>query len=130
MRRMTARFICGLAACGLAAGLSAQSQTPDATVALLRELTNANAAPGLEGPVRDILKREWQGIVKDLHTDGIGNLLGTLPGTGPRVLVMAHMDEVGFMVRYIDANGFVFFHPIGTNIDQAVLTQRFAIQTA
>ncbi len=124
---------------GLAAGLTliaassrpigAQAPADDATVALLRELTDANAAPGFEGPVRDILKREWQGIVKDLHTDGIGNLLGSLPGAGPRVLVMAHMDEVGFMVRYIDPNGFVFFHPIGTNIDQAVLTQRFTIMT-
>ena len=101
----------------------------DATVKLLQELTNANAAPGFEGPVRAILKREWQGMLKDLHTDGLGNLIGSLPGSGPRVLVMAHMDEVGFMVRYIDPNGFVYFHPIGTNIDQAVLTQRFTIMT-
>ena len=103
----------------------------DATVKLLQELTNANAAPGFEGPVRTILKRDWQGILKDLRTDGLGNLLGSLPGgaEAPRVLVMAHMDEVGFMVRYIDPNGFVYFHPIGTNIDQAVLTQRFTIMT-
>lgn len=115
---------------GVTSHLAAQAPPEDATVKLLRELTNANAAPGFEGPVRSILKREWQGIVKDLHTDGIGNLLGSLPGSGPRVLVMAHMDEVGFMVRYIDPNGFVFFHPIGTYIDQAVLTQRFTIMTA
>jgi len=103
----------------------------DATVKLLQELTNANAAPGFEGPVRAILKRDWQGILKDLRTDGLGNLLGSLPGSAeaPRVLVMAHMDEVGFMVRYIDPNGFVYFHPIGTYIDQTVLTQRFTIMT-
>ena len=83
----------------------------DATVKLLQELTNANGAPGFEGPVRTILKREWQGILTDLRTDGLGNLLGSLPGgsESPRVLVMAHMDEVGFMVRYIDPNGFVYF---------------------
>jgi putative aminopeptidase FrvX len=103
----------------------------DATVRLLEELTNANGAPGFEGPVRTILKREWQGLLSDLHTDGFGNLLGSMAGsTGtPRVLVMAHMDEVGFMVRYIDPGGFVYFHPIGTYIDQAVLTQRFTIMT-
>ena len=103
----------------------------DTTVKLLQELTNANGAPGFEGPVRTILKREWQGILTDLRTDGLGNLLGSLPGgsESPRVLVMAHMDEVGFMVRYIDPNGFVYFHPIGTYIDQAVLTQRFTIMT-
>lgn len=103
----------------------------DTTVKLLQELTNANGAPGFEGPVRTILKREWQGILTDLRTDGLGNLLGSLTGgsESPRVLVMAHMDEVGFMVRYIDPNGFVYFHPIGTYIDQAVLTQRFTIMT-
>jgi putative aminopeptidase FrvX len=127
--------LCGCVVVCLAvwSGGRVRAQTPpDATVRLLQELTNANAAPGFEGPVRTILKREWQGTLKDLRTDGIGNLLGSLPGTGaaPRVLVMAHMDEVGFMVRAIDANGFVFFHPIGTNIDQAVLTQRFTIMTA
>ena len=107
------------------------AQAPDPTVALLRELTNANAAPGFEGPVREILKREWQSRLKDLRTDGLGNLVGSHPGSGPapRVLVMAHMDEVGFMVRFVDPNGFVYFHPIGTNIDQAVLTQRFTIMT-
>jgi putative aminopeptidase FrvX len=103
----------------------------DATASLLQELTNANGAPGFEGPVRDILKREWQGLLPDLRTDGLGNLLGSTRGSaeGPRVLMMAHMDEVGFMVRYIDPNGFVYFHPIGTYIDQAVLTQRFTIMT-
>src|SRR5438552_1916060 len=64
----------------------------DATIKLLEELTNANAAPGFEGPVRAILKREWQGTLKELRTDGIGNLIGSLTGSGqaPRVLVMAH----------------------------------------
>jgi putative aminopeptidase FrvX len=131
--RLSGCVVVGLAVAWSDAGGRVRAQTPpDATVRLLQELTNANAAPGFEGPVRTILKREWQGTLKDLRTDGIGNLLGSLPGTGaaPRVLVMAHMDEVGFMVRAIDANGFVFFHPIGTNIDQAVLTQRFTIMTA
>lgn len=129
MRPTLTRVALSLAAWSVAATVMAQSPAPDTTVPLLKELTDANAAPGFEGPVRDILRREWQSLVKDLRTDGIGNLLGSIPGAGPRVLLMAHMDEVGFMVRYIDANGFVFFHPIGTNIDQAVLTQRFTIMT-
>lgn len=112
----------------MAVHLNAQE---DATMKLLKELTDANAPPGFEGPVRTILRREWQGLVKDVRTDGMGNLLGTLPGSAesPRVLLMAHMDEVGFMVRYIDPNGFVYFHPIGGYIDQSVLTQRLTIMT-
>lgn len=107
------------------------AQAADATVQLLAELTNANGAPGFEGPVRDILRREWRGILQDLRTDQLGNLLGRLPGRSdrPRVLLMAHMDEVGFLVRYIDEDGFVYMNRVGGYIDQSVLTQRFTIST-
>lgn len=103
----------------------------DATEKLIAELTNANGAPGFEGPVRDILRRQWQGLLNDVHADGMGNLMGTLPGPadGPRVLVMAHMDEVGFLVRYIDDRGFIYFNPVGGYFDQSVLTQRMTIMT-
>ena len=103
----------------------------DATEELLAELTNAPGAGGFEAPVRDILKREGSGLVEDLRPDGLGNLLGTLPGASeqPRVLLMAHMDEVGFLVRYIDDDGFVFFNPVGGYFDQSVLTQRMTIMT-
>ena len=107
------------------------AQPQDSVVRLLEELTNAHGAPGFEGPVRNILRREWQGLLADLRTDGLGNLLGMLPGqpAGPRVLLMAHMDEVGFLVRHIDDAGFVYFHGVGGYFDQSVLTQRMAIMT-
>lgn len=103
----------------------------DRVVRLLAELTNAHGAPGFEGPVRNILRREWQPLLTDLRTDGLGNLLGTRRGEteGPRVLLMAHMDEVGFLVRHIDDDGFVYFHGVGGYFDQSVLTQRMAILT-
>ncbi len=104
----------------------------DATERLLAELTDAPGAPGFEGPVRDILEREWTDLLQDLRTDGIGNLLGSLAGEAdrPRVLVMAHMDEVGFLVRHIDADGFIYFNPVGGYFDQSVLTQRMTIMTS
>ena len=113
------------------AAVEAQATAPDATVKLLAELTNANGAPGFEGPVRDILRREWRSLLADLRTDGLGNLLGRLPGSAPspRVLLMAHMDEVGFLVRAIDERGFVYMNPLGGYIDQSVLTQRYTIMT-
>lgn len=117
----------------LAAALlaTAPQQQNDPTVRLLAELLNANAAPGFEGPVRDILRREWKPLLKELHTDGIGNLIGTAPGEGgPRVLLMAHMDEVGFLVRHIDERGFVYMNAVGGWLDQSVLTQRFTIMTS
>ncbi len=106
-------------------------QASERSLALLEELTNAHGPSGFEGPVREIMRREWDGLVRDLHTDGMGNLLGTLAGSteGPRVLLMAHMDEVGFVVRFIDENGFVYFNPVGGYYDQSVLTQQMKILT-
>ena len=106
-------------------------QAYERSLALLEELTNAHGPSGFEGPVREIMRREWDGLVRDLHTDGMGNLLGTLAGSteGPRVLLMAHMDEVGFVVRFIDENGFVYFNPVGGYYDQSVLTQQMKILT-
>jgi len=104
----------------------------DETEKLLEELTNAHGVSGFEGPVRDILRREWKDVLTDLHTDGIGNLIGSLPGSSdsPRVLLMAHMDEVGFLVRHIDENGYLYIHNVGGYFDQSVLTQRLSILTA
>jgi len=104
----------------------------DETEKLLEELTNAHGVSGFEGPVRDILRREWKDLLTDLHTDGLGNLIGSLRGSSdsPRVLLMAHMDEVGFLVRHIDENGYLYIHNVGGYFDQSVLTQRLSILTA
>jgi putative aminopeptidase FrvX len=111
--------------------LAAPLAQADESERLLEELTNAHGVSGFEGPVRDILRREWKGLLNDLHTDGIGNLIGSVPGSSdsPRVLVMAHMDEVGFLVRHIDEKGFLYIHNVGGYFDQSVLTQRLSILT-
>jgi putative aminopeptidase FrvX len=127
---MPARLFVRTLALLLCAAPLARAEQADPTLRLLAELLNANAAPGFESPVRDILRREWKPLLTGLHTDGIGNLLGTLPGDGPRVLLMAHMDEVGFLVRHVDERGFVYMNPVGGWLDQSVLTQRFTIMTA
>ncbi|HVB37681.1 MAG TPA: M42 family metallopeptidase [Vicinamibacterales bacterium] len=126
-----AAAVCVVGALAVVPVARLRAQPQDAVVKLLAELTDAIAPSGFEGPVRDILRREWQGLLADVHTDGIGNLYGTLPGPAgsPRVLVMAHMDEVGFLVRYIDPNGYIFFNNVGGYIDQSVLTQRMTILT-
>ncbi len=112
--------------------LAAVFANADESERLLEELTNAHGVSGFEGPVRDILRREWKDLLTDLHTDGLGNLIGSLPGSAdsPRVLVMAHMDEVGFLVRHIDENGYLYIHNVGGYFDQSVLTQRLSILTA
>ena len=98
---------------------------------LLEEITNASGPTGFEGPVRSIMQRELSPLCDEMETDGIGSLIGRL-GEGsdrPRVMMAAHMDEVGLMVRFITAEGYIKFQTLGGWLDQALINQRWVIQT-
>ena len=73
----------------------------DRLVKLMRELSNAPVPSGYEGPVREILRREFQAAGLEVSNDGMGSINGVLHGRsdGPRVMLAAHMDEVGAIVR-------------------------------
>lgn len=98
---------------------------------LLKKLTNAHATSGFENSVSNILKKEWGNKLSNLHNDGMGNLIGELKGQTkqPTVLIMTHMDEVGFLIREITDEGFVYVDAMGGWLDQAVFAQRWVIQT-
>jgi endoglucanase len=73
--------------------------------------------------VRELIERTWQPLVDETRTDPMGNLMTTVHGTGkeprPRILVTAHMDEIGLMVTAIQ-DGFIRFTNVG-GIDVRVL---------
>ena len=98
---------------------------------LLEEITNASGPTGFEGPVRSIMQRELSPLCDEMETDGIGSLIGRLGEVSdrPRVMMAAHMDEVGLMVRFITAEGYVKFQTLGGWLDQALINQRWVIQT-
>jgi len=58
--------------------------------------------------VRDHLERTWSSAGLEASVDRMGNLLARVGGSGPRVLVQAHMDEVGYLVRHVTDDGFIF----------------------
>src|SRR5919109_4742938 len=95
----------------LALALDVHAQ--DRAEKLLEELTNAPGVSGHEGEVRKIVLRELKSIGADTTTDGLGSAIGTLPGPSgsPRIMLAAHMDELGLLVKYIAENGFVRFLP-------------------
>lgn len=98
---------------------------------LLEELSNAYGPSGFEAPVRAIVRRELSPLVDAVETDGLGSLiarLGTAEGR-PRVMMTAHMDELGLMVRRITDEGYVKFQPLGGWLDQAIINQRWMILT-
>ncbi|MGY5366879.1 aminopeptidase [Enterobacter oligotrophicus] len=81
---------------------------------LLRALSEADAIAASEQEVRNILINEAHKYNKDVQFDGLGSVLIRVnQHNGPRVMVCAHMDEVGFMVRSISREGAIDVLPIG-----------------
>lgn len=116
----------------LLVGWPLSAQQPDRVLKLLQELSNAPAPSGFEGPVRDILRREFQAAGLEISNDGLGSIIGVLrgPANSPRIMVAAHMDEVGAVVRFVTPEGMVKFQLLGGWLDQALVDQRWTILTA
>ena len=102
----------------------------DTTEQLLKELTEAYGVPGYENEIRSIMRERLSGVGL-IEQDKLGSLIARLPGpdAGPRVLLAAHMDEIGFLVRHITDDGFLKFVPLGGWWDQVMLAQRVIIRT-
>jgi len=98
---------------------------------LLKDLSEAPGPTGFEGPVRSIMRMSLEPLSDKIETDGIGSLICRRTGisTSPRIMMSAHMDEVGLMVRYVTSDGFVKFQTLGGWLDQALIGQRWQIQT-
>ncbi|WP_051546067.1 M42 family metallopeptidase [Legionella lansingensis] len=97
----------------------------------LATLTDLAGAPGFENAVRNVVKSQWQHSLSQATTDGIGNLIGQFKSDqkGPRVLLMAHMDEVGYMVEFITSDGFLKVIPLGGIPTAVIYAQRWIIST-
>lgn len=85
--------------------------------ALTQKITEAYGPSGHEQLVRDLIRDEIKGWVDELRVDALGNLIARKKGAGatPRkkVMLAAHMDEIGVIVTHIDEKGFARFAPIG-----------------
>ena len=91
---------------------------------LLEQLSNAFGPSGNEQDVVQMLTRALRNRVDELQVDALGNLIAFKSGTGPeprlRVMVDAHMDEVGLMITRIEKNGLLGFQTVG-GIDPRLL---------
>jgi putative aminopeptidase FrvX len=98
------------------------------TEQLLKELSEAHGIPGHEAEIRAILRRHMEPI-GTIEQDRIGSLVCRKGDSGPRVMLAAHMDEIGFMVTHITEEGFLRFLPLGGWFDQVLLGQRVLVKT-
>lgn len=89
---------------------------------LLEQLSMASGVSGNEKEVRDIIKEAVQDRVDEMHVDNLGNLITVKKGkkSGPKVMIAAHMDEVGLMITWVEKNGMLRFTTVG-GIDRRVL---------
>ena len=85
----------------------------------LQVLQKLNAISGQEQPVVKLLVNEISSLVDELRIDNLGNLIALKKGlgSGPSLMVAAHTDEIGLIVKSIDEDGFVRFNKIGGMID-------------
>lgn len=105
------------------------AQTLDATAQLMRDLTEAPGPSGFEESVREIVVDAYEALDATMEYDGLGSVVATLPSSpaGPRVMVTAHMDEVGLMVQHVTPDGFILVKNLGGWLDQAFPDQRWTI---
>lgn len=92
---------------------------------LLKTLSELNGVAGAEKPIRNALRSAIEPYVDSITVDKIGNLIAVKNGhlKGPKVLVAAHMDEVGLMITEMTTDGFLKFQPVG-GIDARVLISK------
>jgi putative aminopeptidase FrvX len=102
---------------------SAQDQVQQ----LLQELTDAPGPSGYEEPVTKIMVQHFKPLADKITYDGMGSVIAAQGSSGPRIMVDAHMDELGGLVRRITPNGMLTMQMLGGWLDQALVDQRWVI---
>ncbi|MDX1445584.1 M42 family metallopeptidase [Lishizhenia sp.] len=95
---------------------------------LLKRVCEAPGAPGFEQRIREVVLAEIKDLVDEVELDNMGNVYAIKRGkSDKRVMVGAHMDEIGFIVTHIDDNGFIRFHTLGGFDPKTLTAQRVII---
>lgn len=90
---------------------------------LLERLCNAISPTGFEGEVRNIIKNYIKDYVDEITIDNMGNIITHKKGSGPKILIDAHMDEVGFIITGFNNDGTLKFSPLGGINPKVVLSK-------
>ena len=95
---------------------------------LLTELCETPGPSGREEPIRRLVRRELEPLAGEVSVDPLGNLLAVRPGRGgPRLMLSAHMDEIGFMVTHVDDAGFLRLITLGGFDPKTLTAQRVVV---
>lgn len=98
---------------------------------LIEVLCNTYGPAGREHRVRGIIENELKGICSEIYTDRLGNLIAHRPTKsrrGQKIMLCAHMDEIGLIVTYVDKKGFLRFTSVGGVFAEHIPYQRVVFE--
>lgn len=97
-------------------------------IPLLAQICKTPGAPGFEQKVRELVMNEVSPFVDEVKVDNMGNVYAIKRGkSDKKVMIGAHMDEIGFIVTHIDDKGFIRFHTLGGFDPKTLTAQRVII---
>ncbi|WP_194777606.1 M42 family metallopeptidase [Pararhodonellum marinum] len=100
-------------------------------ISLLKKVCEIAGAPGFEKRIRDLVLEELQGLADEVSVDNLGNVLAIKKSKksekNKKVMVAAHMDEIGFIVTHIEEGGFLRFHTLGGFDPKTLTAQRVIV---
>jgi len=99
---------------------------------LLKEISEVPGTSGFESRVRNLILKKIKGLADEITVDGVGNIIALKKGSkknAKKLLVPAHMDEIGFMVKHVDENGFIRVNTLGGFDPKTLTAQRVIIHT-
>jgi tetrahedral aminopeptidase len=102
----------------------------EAQYGLLQRLIGSPSPSGFEQRAQQVVREELEALADEIRTDVHGNVIASLNPTGyPRVMLTAHIDELGFLIRYIDDQGYLYFTPIGGFDPSTLQGERVIVHT-
>lgn len=100
-------------------------------IELLKKVCELPGAPGYEEKIRNFVFETVASSVDEIYVDNIGNIITCKKGNrnpdGKKVMVSAHLDEIGFIITHIDDEGFLWFHPLGGFDPKTLTAQRVIV---
>ena len=98
-------------------------------IKLLKEICEVPGTSGFEDKIRRLVLEELKSINAEIDIDNMGNVTAIIKGenSNKKVMLAAHMDEIGFIVKHIDEQGFLRFHTLGGFDPKTLTSQRVIV---
>jgi putative aminopeptidase FrvX len=90
----------------------------------IKKLVEAWGPSGFEHKVRAIIEQEVADLADEIRTDSVGNLICRMGSGGKKIMIAAHMDEIGIILTYQDDDGFFRFNALGGVLPETLLGNR------